>query len=109
MLRNKTNGPGRLSGDGNAAVPANGDCVRGSTQVRQAFSKESVVHPMGGQFYNSCSSKKSDAKLEKGLRRFRSIALLRVFSNWYTTVLVDMFNDAKMLSEWKRLHVGVER
>ena len=29
--------------------------------------------------------KKPDAKLEKGLRGFRAIALLSVFSKWYTT------------------------
>ena len=38
--------------------------------------------------------KKPDAKLEKGLRGFRAIALLSVFSKWYTTVLVDM-HDGK--------------
>ena len=39
--------------------------------------------------------KKPDAKLEKGLRGFRAIALLSVFSMWYTTVLLDMLHDEK--------------
>ena len=38
---------------------------------------------------------KPDAKLEKGLRGFRALALLRVFSKWYTTVLVDMLHEEK--------------
>ena len=53
--------------------------------------------------------KKPDAKLEKGLRGFRAIAPLSVFSKWYTTVLVDMLHDEKEPSEWKKLHVGAER
>ena len=53
--------------------------------------------------------KKPDAKLEKGLRGFRAIALLSVFSKWYATVLVDMLRDEKEPSEWKRLHVEAER
>ena len=53
--------------------------------------------------------KKSHAKLEKGLRGFRTIALLSVFSKWYTTVSVDMLHDVQEPSEWKRLHVGAER
>ena len=52
---------------------------------------------------------KPDAKLEKGLRGFRAIALLSVFSKWYATVLVDMLNEEKEPPEWKRLHVGAER
>ena len=39
--------------------------------------------------------KKPGAKLEKGLRGFWAIALLSVFSKWYTTVLVDMLQDEK--------------
>ena len=48
-----------------------------------------------GKFYASCSSKKPDAKLENGLRGFRTIALLSVFSKWYATVLVDMLHEEK--------------
>ena len=67
--------------------------------------------PKRGKFYASCMflSKKPDAKLEKGLRGFRSIALLSVFSYWYATVLVDMLHEEKEPSERKRLHVGAER
>ena len=53
--------------------------------------------------------KKPDAKLEKGLRGFRAIALLSVFSKWYTTVLVDTLHEEKELIEWMSLHVGAER
>ena len=62
-----------------------------------------------GKSFASCSSKKPDAKLEKGLRGFRAIALPSVFSKWCTTVLVDMLHDEKEPSEWKRLHVEAER
>ena len=65
--------------------------------------EESVVHRRCGKFYASCySKKKTDAKLEKGLRGFCAIALLSVFSKLYTTVLVDMLHDEKVRSEWKR-------
>ena len=39
--------------------------------------------------------KKPDAKFQKGLREFRSIALLNVFSKWYTTVLVNLLHEEK--------------
>ena len=42
--------------------------------------------------------KKPDARLEKGLRGFRAIALLSVFSKWKTTVLLH-----------EEKHVGAER
>ena len=53
--------------------------------------------------------KKPDARLEKGLRGFRAIALLSVFSKWYTTVLVDLLHEEKEPIEWMSLHVGAER
>ena len=53
--------------------------------------------------------KKPDAKLEKGLRGFRVIALLSVYSKWYTTVLVDLLHEEKEQIEWRSLHVGAER
>ena len=46
---------------------------------------------------------------KKGLRGFRAIALLSVFSEWFTTVLVDLLHEEKEPVEWKRLHVGAER
>ena len=52
---------------------------------------------------------KPDAKLEDGLRRFRAIALVSVFSTWYTTVLVVLSHEEKEPDEWRRLHVGAER
>ena len=37
--------------------------------------------------------RKPDAKMEKGLRGFRAIALLSVFSGWFSTILVDLPNE----------------
>ena len=98
----------RLPSDGNAAVSPDGNCVRGSTLVRQAFPKRAPC-PGGVESSTPRVPQKPDAKLEKGLRGFRAIALLSVFSNWYTTVLVDMLHEEKEPSEWKRMHVGAER
>ena len=53
--------------------------------------------------------KKPDDKLDKGFRGFRAIALLSVFSKWYTTFLVDLLHEEKKSIEWRNLHVGVER
>ena len=50
--------------------------------------------------------KKPDARLERVLRGFRAIALLSVFSKWYTTVLVDLLHEEKEPIEWMSLHVG---
>ena len=56
-----------------------------------------------------CSSrKKPTPNLKKGLREFRAIALLSVFSKWYTTV-VDLLHEEKEPIEWRNLHVGAER
>ena len=49
------------------------------------------------------------AKLEKGIRGFRAIAPLSVFSKWCTTVLVDLLHEEKELVEWRNLHVGAVR
>ena len=62
----------------------------------------------------SCSrgvenSSPPDAKLEKGLRGFRAIALLSVFFEWYTTVLADLLHEEKEPVEWRRLYVGAEK
>ena len=37
--------------------------------------------------------KKPDAKIEKGLRGFRAMALPSVVAKWYTTVLVDLLHE----------------
>ena len=50
----------------------------------------------------------TDAKLEKGLRGFRQIALLSVFSK-YTTILVDLLHEEKQPTEWRSLQVGADR
>ena len=52
---------------------------------------------------------KPDARLEKELRRFRAIALLKVFSKWYTSLLVDLLHEEKEPIEWLGLHMGAER
>ena len=39
---------------------------------------------------------KPNAKLERGLRGFRAIARLSVFSKWYTTVLVDLLREENL-------------
>ena len=44
--------------------------------------------------------------LEKGLRGFRAIAQLSVFSKWCTTVPVDLLPEE---TEWRSLCVGAER
>ena len=92
MLRNKGDGPA--------------DCL--VTEMLLCLPTETVY---GGVESSTprVPQKKTDAKLEKGLRGFRAIALLSVFSKWYTTVLVDMLHDEQEPSAWKRLHVGAER
>ena len=47
--------------------------------------------------------------LKKGIRGFRAIALLSMFSKWYTTVLVELLHEEKEPIEWRNLHVGAER
>ena len=53
--------------------------------------------------------KKPDAKLERGLRGLRAIALSSVFFKWYTTVLVDLLHEENEPIVWRSLHVGAER
>ena len=70
-------------------------------------SKVSVAPWRRGKFYALCSSKSLTPSLRTSFVGW-AIALLCVFSNWYTTVLVDMLHDEKEPSEWKHLHVGAE-
>ena len=77
--------------------------------VRSQIHKGECSAPEARKTLRLVFLKKPDAKLEKGLRGFRAIALLSVFSKWYTTVLVDMLHDEKELYEWRMLHVGAER
>ena len=108
ILRNKANGPA--------------DCL--VTEMLQCLPTErvyEVAHWFDKRFRGECRAleawkvlrlvifKEPDAKLEMGFRGFRAIALLSVFSKWFTTVLVDMLHDEKEPSEWKNLHVGAER
>ena len=86
-------------------MPTDGDSVRSRSLVRQALQRR--VPCTGG--VESFTPKRPDAKLEKGLRAFRAIALLSVFSKWYATVLVDMLHEEKEPIVWKSLHVGAER
>ena len=112
MHRNKANGPA--------------DCR--VTEMLQCLSTETVyevAHWFDKRFRGECRApeawkvvrlvflikKKLGAKLEKGLRGFRAIALLSVFSKWYATVLVDMLHEQKKPSEWRRCtleHKGSE-
>ena len=112
---------------GTSRVPRNkaiGPADRLVTEMLQCLPTETayeVTHWFDKRFKGECrapeawkvlpfvSLKKPDAKLGKGFRGFRAIALLSVFSKWYTTVLVDMLHSGKEPSEWKRLHVGAER
>ena len=108
MMKNKANGPA--------------DClVTAMIQCLQMETVYEVAHWFEKRFRGECRApeawkilrlvflKKPDAKLEKGLRGFRAIALLTVFSKWYTTVLVDMLHEEKKPIEWRSLHVGAER
>ena len=107
--RNKANGPA--------------DCLL--TEMLQCLPTETVyevAHWFDKRFRGECRApeawtvlrlvfhkKKPDAKLEKGLRGFRAITLLSVFSKWYATVLVDMLHEEKEPIDWWNLHVGAER
>ena len=59
-----------------------------------------------GVFLRLVLLNKPDVRLEKWLRGFRAIALLSVFSKWYTSVLVDLLHEEEEPIEWMRLHVG---
>ena len=107
MLRNKANGPA--------------DCL--VTEMLPCLLTETVyevAYWFDKRFKGECRAreawkirlvflKKPDAKLEKGLRGFRAIALLSVFSKWYRTVLVDMLHDEMEPIEWKSWHAGTRR
>ena len=47
--------------------------------------------------------KRPDAELEKELRGFRAIALLSVFSIWYTTILENLLHDEEETIEWRSI------
>ena len=50
--------------------------------------------------------KTPDAKVEKGLRKFRAIALLSVFTKWYMTVLVDLLHEERGPIKWEKIARG---
>ena len=109
MLRNNANGPSDCLVTEMPAVLTNGDSVRGNSLVRQALQRR-VPCPGGVENSSPRVPQKSQTpSLKRAYGGFRAIALLSVFSKWYTTVLVDMLHDEKEPSEWKRLHVGAER
>ena len=108
MMKNKANGPT------DCLVTEMLQCLPTETvhEVTQWFEKRfkgEYRAPEAWKILRLVSLKKADAKLEKGLRGFRAIALLRVFSKSYTTVLVDLLREKKEPVEWKKLHVGAER
>ena len=107
-MRNKANGPA--------------DCL--VTEMLQCLRTETVyeaTHWFDKRFKGECRApeartilafvfiKKPDAKLQKGLRGFRAIALLSVFSKWKTTVLVDLLHEEMEPVEWDWLRVEAER
>ena len=107
-MKNKANGPA--------------DCL--VTEMLQCLPTETVyevAHWFEKRFKGDCRApeawtilrlvflKKPDAKLEKGLRGFRAIALRSVFSKWYTTVLVHLLHEEKGPIGWRSLLVGVGR
>ena len=107
-MKNKANGPA--------------DCL--VMEMLQCLLMETgceVAHSFEKRFKGECRApeawkilrlvflKKPDAKLEKGLRGFRAIPLLSVFSKWYTTVLVDLLHEENEPTEWRSFHVGAER
>ena len=105
MLRNKPNGPA----DG---------LVTEMLQCPPTETVNEVTHWFDKRFKGECRApeawkvlrlvflKKPDAKLEKGLRGFRAIAPMSVFSKWYTTVLVDLLHEEKEPDEWRRFARG---
>ena len=58
-----------------------------------------VAHWFAKRFNGECLA--PVAKLERGLRGFRAIALLSVFSQWYTKVLVDLLR-VEEFARWGR-------
>ena len=96
MLRNKTNGPADCLVTELLRCSPTEIVYKGSSLVRQASdSKVNAELPEAWKVLRLVFLKKPDAKLEKGLRGFRAIALLGVFSEWCTTVQVDMLHDEK--------------
>ena len=108
MMKNKANGPA--------------DCL--VTEMLQCSPLETVyevTHWFEKRFRGECPAQKLakfcawcfsrnlTPSLRKDFRGLRAIALLSVFSEWYTTVLVDLLHEEKEPVEWKALHVGAER
>ena len=85
-------------------ILADGDSVRGRALVQGERRA-----PEAWKIRRLVFLKKPDAKTDKGLRGFRAITLLSVFSKLYATVLVDLLHEEKELVEWRMLHVGAER
>ena len=65
--------------------------------------------PGGLAYLTSGISQKNLMRNRKGIRGFRAIALLSVFSKYYIAVLVDLLHEEEEPIEWKKLHVGAER
>ena len=42
------------------------------------------------------------------LKKPDAVALLSMFSEWFTTVLVDLLHEEKEPIEWRSLHVGAD-
>ena len=58
----------------------------------------------------SCSvEKKPDAKLEKGTRGVRAIALMSVLAEWYAAVMVGLLQEEPEPIEWKGIDCRLEK
>ena len=103
MLRNKANGPA--------------DCM--VTEKLQWFLTETmyeVAHWFDKRFPMSMSGPRCVDNFTIGVfqearcqAREGPTAVLSVFSQWYSTVLVGLRHEEKESVEWRRLHVGAER
>ena len=62
-----------------------------------------------GTFYVLVFFKKPDAKLEKGIRGFRAIALMSALAKWYSAVVVGLLHEEAEPFEWTKLPVGSGR
>ena len=107
-MKNKAKRPTALLGDRDDAEFAHGGSARGHPLVREAGQRECRA-PEAWSVLRLVFLRKPNTKLEKGIRGFRAIALLSMFSKWYTTVLVELLHEEKEPIEWRNLHVGAVR
>ena len=93
MMKNKEDGPS------DCLAPWS-PCTRSPIGFTRGSRESAELQRLGGS-YVQYFSEKPDARLEKGLRGFRAIALLCVLSKWCTSVLVGSLHDEKEPIEWE--------